>query len=151
MLAPRQDMAVTYLNSQGKGGALYYLCKIKQLKIPAWREEGQLILREGTCFSLRQWLLLGCLGHSGWSHSNCNRLHWLVNYYKKTDMMLEVRSVQNVGWSEGGVGKREWGVEKNKVNHIHNCIHLFHLLKNKKRRCAFQFMLASSCCLFRQE
>lgn len=65
MLAPRHDMAVTYMNSQWLGEALQYLDKTKQLKIPAWREGGQLILREGTCFSLRQWLLLGCLGPSG--------------------------------------------------------------------------------------
>lgn len=39
MLAPRHDMALTYMNSQGLREALLDLGRIKELKIPAWREE----------------------------------------------------------------------------------------------------------------
>ena len=47
MLAPGHDMAVVYMNSQWLGKVPQDLDKIEQLKIPAWRKEGQLILREG--------------------------------------------------------------------------------------------------------
>lgn len=46
MLVPRHDMVVTYMNSQELEKAVPDLDKIGQLKIPAWREEGQLMLRE---------------------------------------------------------------------------------------------------------